>query len=226
MAAMSMNTSILADYRSLLGEVDDWFNTCLEVGGSKLACRVGCSHCCRALFDITLLDAWLLKDAFTRLPQSVQQKVLTKCRSRLAQLQHRWPQLQQPYLLNTLPEEEWTAMPEEDATRCPLLDQQGRCLVYASRPLVCRLHGLPNVDAAGEDFEGTVCTLHPGDALDLPEDVLRWRFREVFEQELALFRDFAEQLGGRRLSELDTFIPLALLADYQSTDWVKVFNDC
>jgi len=212
-------TITLNAYRQLLTEVDSWFTACLQTGGSTLACHTGCSACCRGLFDITLLDAWLLKEAFAKLAADVREQVLTRCQPRLAELCDRWPELSSPYFLNALPEGEWTSMSEEDQTPCPLLDENGYCLVYASRPLTCRLHGLPNIDISGEDFDGTVCTLHPGDPMELPEHVLRWQFREAFAQEVNLFRTFTKNLTGGAWHELDTFIPLALLADYAAVDW-------
>ena len=211
--------STLTAYRHLLGEVDDWFTNCLQTGGPMLACRGGCSACCRALFDITLLDAWLLKEAFARLPKEVQAQVIKRCQPRRTELLGRWPELNNPYLLNALPESEWSFMPEADQTPCPLLDENGFCLIYTARPMTCRLHGLPNIDVSGEDFDGTVCTLHAGNPLNLPEGILNWRFREVFAREIDLFRGFTKELTGGEWTELDTFIPLALLADYSVVDW-------
>ena len=219
---MKIRRDIEREYRRLLGQVDAWFTGCLEAGGTALSCRGGCSACCRGLFDITLLDAFLLKDAFRSLTPAVQEVVLQKCYPRLEELRQRWPGLHPPYLLNSLPDHEWTEMPDDDETPCPLLDTEGFCLVYNSRPLTCRLHGLPNIDHSGEDFEGTTCTLHKGSPLELPEDILRWRFRDVFNEEIAIFRKFTKQLTGRSYSELDTFIPLALLADYDKADWQRL----
>ena len=216
---MQKFTSTVNVYRQLLDEVDAWFTTCLQACGSQLSCRGGCNACCRALFDITLLDAWLLKAAFAKLEPGIQAMVLNRCQLRLSELHGLWPDLKNPYLLNSLPEEEWLSTPEEDQTPCPLLDERGYCLVYADRPLTCRLHGLPNIDISGEDFDGTVCTLHAGNPLALPDKVLRWRFREVFTQEVDLFRGFTKELTGSLWTELDTFIPLALLADYGAVDW-------
>ena len=215
-------TSILESCRRLYDEVDDWFAICLQAGGTSLACRGGCSSCCRGLFDITLLDAWVLKDAVTALPETTRLQVLERCRPRLVELRKRWPELKNPYLLNTLPDMAWQEMPEEDLTPCPLLDEQGYCLVYAARPLTCRLHGLPNIDVSGEDFDGTVCTLHPGDPASLPDDILRWRFREIFTREIELFGHFTRELTGRSWDELDTFIPLALVAEYDKVDWRRL----
>jgi Fe-S-cluster containining protein len=174
------------------------------------------------LFDITLLDAWFLKDAVAALPEVIRLQVLERCKPRLAELRKRWPELKNPYLLNSLPDMAWQEMPEEDLTPCPLLDEKGYCLVYASRPLTCRLHGLPNIDVSGEDFDGTVCTLHPGDPASLPDDILRWRVREIFTREIEFFRHFTLELTGRSWDELDTFIPLALVADYDKVDWRRL----
>lgn len=49
--------------------------------------------------------------------------------------------------LRELPAEARRALAESarapDEDRCPALDRDGRCRVYAARPLVCRAHGLP-----------------------------------------------------------------------------------
>jgi Fe-S-cluster containining protein len=216
---MLINRDIERAYRALLGDIDAWFKRCLDAGRTAFACCGGCSACCRGLFDISLLDAVLLKRAFSALPAATRAAVLNACHARLLQLQQRWPQLHPPYLLNDLPAHEWQEMPEGDETPCPLLDDNGRCLVYHARPMICRLHGLPNIDCSGQDFEGVVCTLHPGSPCELPDELLHWRFREVFIEEGALMRRFSERLTGKAFAELDTFIPLALLADYERGGW-------
>jgi hypothetical protein len=147
---------------------------------------------------------------------------MERSRPRLAELRKRWPELKSPYLLNTLPDIAWQNMPDDDLTPCPLLDGEGYCLIYTSRPLTCRLHGLPNIDVSGEDFDGTVCTLHLDDPASLLGDILRWRFREIFTLEVDLFRHFTRELTGRSWDELDTFIPLALVADYDKVDWHRL----
>jgi Fe-S-cluster containining protein len=207
--------TLLIAYRSLLGEIDSWFEACLQAAPpGMLACRRGCSACCRGLFDITLLDACLLRVGFAQLPAATREQVLTRCRPRLAELQRRWPQLAEPFLLNGLPDDSWMEMPEGDETPCPLLGDDGLCLSYDFRPMTCRLHGLPNIDVSGEDFSTDLCTLHPDDPHTLPAATLRWRFRVTFSREIALLRAFTLQLTGTPTSAADTFIPLALLADY------------
>ena len=65
---------ILKKYGALLAEVDAWFKRCMEAFPAEIACRSGCSECCRGLFDITLLDACYLKYGFDRLDARVQRR--------------------------------------------------------------------------------------------------------------------------------------------------------
>ncbi len=211
--------TILHDYRELLSGIDQWFQRCLETEGERIHCARGCSSCCRGLFDITLLDAFLLKRGFAQLPAAVRGVALGKALERLGQLQREWPGFRHPFILNHLPDHQWTEMPEDDETPCPLLSATGVCLVYDDRPMLCRLHGLPNIDISGESFADEWCTLNfvGADPLTLPG--LRHEFRRTFERELALFAEFTAKLLGRPLRELDTFIPTALLIDFDGCDW-------
>jgi Fe-S-cluster containining protein len=215
----SRMNEILQKYLELLRSVDAWYYSCLEKAGNLIECRKGCSGCCRGLFDITLLDAFMLRAAFDQLDGETREKALVKARARLVSLRQDWPDFESPYILNARPDEEWTEMPEEDETPCPLLSSDGLCLVYDFRPMTCRLHGLPNIDLSGESFSDAWCSMNFPGANPLEWRNLRWPFRRIFETELTHFREFTSLLLGQPRNELDTFIPTALLIDFQGTDW-------
>lgn len=206
--------NIVRHYQTLLTSVDDWFSRCKESCEGQVHCAAGCAACCRGLFDITLLDAFLLQTGFRRLPLERQETARAKAEERLRQLQSDWPGFQHPYLLNHLPDELWTEMPENDQIPCPLLGEDGACLVYEHRPMICRTHGLPNIDDSGESFSDLYCTLNFDGIDPLSLDKLRWSFRRVYAQEFDLLALFNQQLLGSPLREADTFIPLALLIDF------------
>ena len=219
---MTMNDreKIVNSYGILLAEVDAWFGRCMEASPAEIACGAGCSECCRGLFDITLLDAWYLKYGFDRLDPQVQAAVRTKAMARLHELQGLWPDFREPYALNYRPEEEWEAlMPEDDETPCPLLGNDGRCLLYAFRPMTCRLNGIPLVDSSGEVFFEEWCTLNFTGTDPLAMEEMRGEFRRMFADELLLFQQFTAALFNRQVNELDTFIPTALLIDFAGFDW-------
>lgn len=206
--------TLLNRYRDLLAAADAWFSRCQAVAGDQLQCASGCTGCCRGLFDITLLDALVLREELQALPFRTRNAAQARAQAQLDRVRQRWPAFAHPFLLNDWPEEEWE-LPEEDAIPCCLLAEDGRCLAYAGRPLTCRLHGLPHVDRSGEIFLDEWCTLNfpTADPLSRPE--LRGEFRALFAAEADLLRQLAARLG-RPGGELDTLIPAALFLHPES----------
>jgi Fe-S-cluster containining protein len=214
---------ILDRYESLLGEVDGWFETCLSRHAGLIACHRGCSACCRGLFDITLLDALCLKRGFERLELSVQQSVEMKAVARIVELTECWPEFDRPWMLNHIPEETWDEMmPEEDETPCPLLSADGTCLVYAQRPMTCRLNGIPMIDTSGEALFDEWCSLNFTGCDPLELVGIRHSFNELFTQELLLFRELTRRLFGQAVSELDTIIPAAVFLDAATVRLIRL----
>ncbi|MEA5113942.1 MAG: YkgJ family cysteine cluster protein [Geobacteraceae bacterium] len=212
--------AILDDYGKLLETVDEWFARSIAGDGKNIACAGGCSECCRGLFDVTLLDAMYMRRGVELLEPGLRRRAMGFAAGRLACLREIWPELEPPYMLNVRPEEDWEAlMPDDDETPCPLLGDDGLCLVYRYRPMTCRLHGIPLVDESGEIMHDEWCTLNytAEDPLSRPE--LRWGFRACFKEELSIFRRLTDFLMGKELNELDTLIPLAVLVDLKSFDW-------
>ncbi len=217
---------IMTGYARLLAEVDGWYTRCRKAYPDEIRCREACSECCRSLFDITLVDAWYLRLGFAGLPEPVRRKIIAKAEARLAGLQGSWPELEPPYLLNHRPEGEWALlMPEDDETPCVLLGEDGRCLVYDYRPMTCRLHGLPLVDQDGTVMHDEWCTLNFPNCSPLELDGVRAEFTRMFREEVALFRRLESVILKKRFRELDTFIPLALLVDYEGFGWEKWVRD-
>lgn len=202
---------LLGRYGELLGEVDQWFMRCLVRHSGLIACHKGCSACCRGLFDITLMDALYLKQGLDLLPTRTREAVVTKSIRRLEEMSHLWPEFAPPWILNHIPEEQWgEMMPEEDETPCPLLSDQGICLVYAHRPMTCRLNGIPLFDVSGEELFDEWCTLNFAGADPVKLEDIRHPFTELFTQELLLFRELTKRIFGVSVNELDTVIPAAI----------------
>ena len=177
--------------------MDEWFGRVVRQCHPRIACCTGCAECCRSLFDITLLDAFYLKSGFETLDVDVKKAVAARAEDRLVSLQSVWPEYESPFLLNHRPDEDWLElMPEDDETPCVLLDADGSCLLYDYRPMTCRLHGVPLIDASGEIMHDEWCTLNFTGANPLELAELRWEFRRLFQEELGIFRRFSDKLVG------------------------------
>lgn len=212
---MAEIATILARYQGLLSEVDAWFSKCSLAAGKQIACQRGCSACCRGLFDITLLDARLLRQGFEGLPIDSKKQIIARAQQSVVGIQTVWMDFDQPYLFNNYPEEEWDlVMPEEDETPCPMLGQDGLCTTYEYRPMTCRLNGIPMVDNSGEVLFDEWCSLNFLTADPLQMKQLRFHFNDIFTQEQLLFREFTRRLLGKSINELDTVIPAAVLIDF------------
>ena len=206
---------ILDQYGSLLKEVDAWFAEASAAHPEQIRCGKGCSGCCRALFDITLLDALYLQQGVLKLSETVRERVLARAELRVAGIRAQWPEFAQPYLLNHRSEEEWQQlMPEDDETPCVLLDDTGHCLVYEYRPMTCRLHGLPLIDVGGELMHDEWCTENFQGLDPLELSGLEGEFDRFFREEVRLDRELSLLLSGKVIYELDTVIPAALLIDF------------
>ncbi len=218
---------LLDSYGALLEEVDIWFARCLERHPEMIACRAGCSACCRGLFDITLLDALYLRRGFDRLPGEVKTKLSAEASRRLEGLTRVNPAFVEPWLLNGIPEADWDAlMPEEDETPCLLLSASGGCLAYEYRPMTCRLNGIPLIDISGEELFDEWCTLNFTDADPRQYADLRFGFTDLFNRELLLFRELLRRLTGSARNEVDLFIPAALVIEYdKAVSAIKTLSD-
>lgn len=205
---------LLEGYGKLLDDVDVWFKRCADSYPGIISCSKGCSACCRGLFDITLLDGFYLKSGFDLLHESLKIELTNSASKRMAGLSQLNPAFVNPWLLNSIPEDDWEAlMPEEDETPCLLLSETGECLVYNHRPMTCRLNGIPLIDISGEEFFDEWCTLNFVDEDPRSMNDLRFGFTELFTRELSLFQEFMNLLTGRIKNEVDLFIPAAILMD-------------
>jgi Fe-S-cluster containining protein len=217
---------ILDRYGNLLQEVDQWFNRCSAQHPEAIACHHGCSKCCRGLFDITLLDALYLRRGFELLPDTVQLSVQAAAAGRLDGLTTLRPDFIRPWILNNIPEEQWDEMmPEDDEAPCVLLSQQGSCLVYAYRPMTCRLNGIPMIDSSGERLFDEWCSKNFIEIDPMHEADIRHPFNELFTQELLLFRELMRRMFGRAVSELDTIIPAAVFLDQETARLIRLPGD-
>lgn len=107
------------EYRALVHKVATFCETLSDRLREHMACGPGCSSCCHAWLSLSAVEAAELTRAIAALPEPERQALAQRGRHELEREQRGEPD-----------------------PRCALLDDDGRCAVYAHRPLVCRTQGL------------------------------------------------------------------------------------
>lgn len=146
--------SAAAQYQQLLERLDRWFADTAARHPGVIPCRAGCTACCHGPFDISVADANLLKEGLAALPPELLSAARARATALLERMRRLEPGWTEPFDIRQLDEECFDALAEALADEpCPLLGNTGACLVYAHRPMVCRLIGLPMMTAEGELLE-------------------------------------------------------------------------
>jgi len=120
--------------------VQQEFNRNADKYGDKLQCRRGCSKCCSQIFNITLLDAYIIQEHIKSLPPERQAVLKSKAKEYL--LNKHLPLKKEVAGLSRTSEAERGGF----GLPCPALGAEGECTIYEARPVICRRFGIPIYD--------------------------------------------------------------------------------
>lgn len=133
--------------RELIQIMDAAWADASRRAGAHLACRPGCTQCCHGPFPINALDAARLREGMAALAHSnpaLAQAVESRARAWLAQNGPGFPGDLQSGILSDTDEARERFDDFANEAPCPALDPAtGRCDLYASRPMTCRVFGPP-----------------------------------------------------------------------------------
>lgn len=208
----AMNTAlapIFRKYERLAAETDAVFRHVADQYPGCVTCRQGCSDCCHAVFDLSLVEAMYINSVFqARFPHgrersqileraSVSDRRLTRVKREMFQAEKNGASAGQ-------------IMRKASGLRmaCPLLNADNVCLLYDARPVTCRLYGIP-LEIGGESH---VCGFSAFDRGKTYPTVQLGKIQARLED---LSREIASAVKSR--FELhDVYVPLsmALLTSY------------
>jgi Fe-S-cluster containining protein len=151
---MEIHADTVAAYPALLDRLTTWFDQARREHPGVIPCHQGCSACCHGPFDISLADAELIEAGLRELPESDWVEVRRRARELVVRMEALEPGWTVPHAIADLGEARFDRLADALAAEpCPLLDSEGRCRIYAHRPLVCRLIGLGMRTPAGGTIE-------------------------------------------------------------------------
>ena len=203
-------TPIFARYEALRLEADKIFAKLAEQFPDCVKCQKGCDSCCYALFDLSLVEAMYINQAFVESFDygARRSEILTKA----ADIDRKLTRLKRD-----LYRKEKNGVSKEDLMQeaaklrmpCPLLSEEKTCLLYDKRPITCRVYGIPTI--IGQ--KAHVCGLS---AFEPGQNYPTLKLDKIQAQLESLSHDIATTIKSR-FTELDqVYVPIsmALLTHY------------
>jgi Fe-S-cluster containining protein len=130
-------------YESVAKAADDVFEKVKSQYPACVRCQVECTECCYALFDLSLIEAIYINHRFsTALDEKKRTAILEKANTVDRQV-HRIKRNAFKAFESGRDEDKILEDMALERIRCPLLNDQDRCDLYAYRPITCRLYGIP-----------------------------------------------------------------------------------
>lgn len=138
-------TSFFKEYESLLKTADAVFDRMKGEYPQCVACKVGCADCCKALFDLTFIEALYINHHFKRsFENRLEEKaILIEKANRSDREVYKIKKKAYKALEEGRPEPEILADLAKERVPCPLLNAEEQCDLYEFRPITCRFYGIP-----------------------------------------------------------------------------------
>lgn len=128
-------------YNSIVSKADYAFRRMKGEFPGSVRCELHCVDCCHAVFGLFLVEAVFLKHDFDQLEETERRAALERCREaewEMRRLEKTIESFQDdPHMM--------TYALGKARIRCPLLGDQGACILYPYRPITCRVYGIPTM---------------------------------------------------------------------------------
>jgi Fe-S-cluster containining protein len=152
-------SQFFTEYEALVAQVDAVFHKVSGNFASEVRCKEGCSDCCHALFDVTLIEAMYLNLKFSELEEIRRNEILIEAdkADRKAYLLKKKASKE----ASEVDHSEILLRTAKERLRCPLLDSADKCALYAYRPITCRIYGIP-LEIGGKSHTCGLSGFEPG----------------------------------------------------------------
>jgi Fe-S-cluster containining protein len=196
-------------YQAIAALADEAFERVRKGYSECMTCRLGCSDCCHALFDLTFIEAIYLNRKFYEVISKQSRQDLFNKANRADRTIHKIKRQAQKSVKQGKSDEEVLLALGEERVRCPLLNHDNQCDLYEHRPIICRLYGIPlNIGGTAR-----ICSLTKfRDGVQYPTVNVEAIQQRLYNLSAELVRDLNSKFPG--LVDLLVPVSMALLTDY------------
>ncbi len=137
-------TQTFNKYELLVAEIEKGISKIRATFPQEFRCGKGCSDCCYAVFDLSLIEAvYLNYQFFQDKGKKVQEEILERANTADRQAYRIKRNLNKMMTQGKQTEEEVLALLSRERLECPLLNKNALCDLYENRPITCRVYGVP-----------------------------------------------------------------------------------
>jgi len=172
-------------------------------------CKVECSDCCHALFDLSLIEALYINNQFNRLFKDKKREQLVVKANRADRAVHKVKKKAYNDLQAGKKEDDIMQAMSKERVRCPLLNEKEVCDMYEYRPITCRLYGIPTAIGGFAHTCGKSGFVSGKEYSTVNLDIIHNRLYKISVE-------LIKAVNSKHLQMADLFVPLsmALLTDY------------
>ncbi len=205
-------------YEALVRVAEDSFKRVQSDYPECIKCKIGCSDCCHALFDITLIEAIYINHHFKKqLDAAVRAGIIEKANSVDRKIYKIKRNAYRAAAGGTKEEAVLSAMAKE-RIRCPLLNNQEICDLYDFRPITCRVYGIPTA-IKGRGHTCGLTGFKEGNAYPTVQmDIFH---RKLYEISLETIKGICS--GHIKMADMLIPVSMALLTEYNE-EYLGVSN--
>lgn len=153
---MDLNFNLFFEkYEKIRAQADDIFNKIKQQYPDCVKCKLECSDCCHALFDITLIEALYINHHFNEILSNKRRTQLLELANKADRTIYKLKRKAAKSFESGVSEYDILTELAKERVTCPLLNSNNCCELYQRRPITCRIYGIPTSIAG----EGHTCGL-------------------------------------------------------------------
>jgi Fe-S-cluster containining protein len=136
-------TEYFKKYEAIVAEVDAVFKKFETEMPDLVKCGKGCSDCCYALFDVTLVEAMYINAKFNEKFSGLERSAILDRADKADRAIHKLKRKVYKASQEGRPVNDILLEVAKARVRCPMLGEDDLCSIYENRPITCRLYGVP-----------------------------------------------------------------------------------
>lgn len=202
-------TEYFKKYEAIVAEVDAVFKKFETEMPDLVKCGKGCSDCCYALFDVTLVEAMYINAKFNEKFSGLERSAILDRADKADREIHKLKRKVYKASQEGRPINDILLEVAKARVRCPMLGDDDLCSIYENRPITCRLYGVPT-SIGGEAHTCNKAGFKGG------EKYPTVNMDMVLDRLLAIGKELQTGIGSRfsELGEMLLPVSMAIVTDY------------